>query len=125
MTNRVLIVEDDNGIASGLADVVTYFCDMTPEVVDNIDDAVKLATEGNWSAAIVDGNLTSGVVTGDDGRLISNILSGRGIPVIGYSADREPYQPESFWVEHGAYFRKPTGAALLGEAVKSLASVSV
>lgn len=113
MNIKILVVDDDSGLSSGLAEVFALE-QMTVTVAQNLSEALLFA-ETEYDIAIVDGNLCKGVVTGDDGRQVTNkiVTLYPNAKIIGFSGEK--YLPDSFWKRHGAFVQKPEGPiALLG-----------
>ncbi len=107
MNARILVVDDDRDLASGLAEVLELE-GMCVTIARTLPEALLLA-ESKWDIAVVDGNLIKGVVTGDDGREVTNMIASLHpeTKIIGFSG--ENYQGDSFWKQHGAFIVKPAG----------------
>ncbi len=107
MNIKILVVDDDSGLSSGLAEVFELE-GMDVTIAQSLPEALLLA-DAEWTVAVVDGNLTKGIVTGDDGREVTNKLANLHpkTKILGFSG--ENYQSESFWKQHGAFVVKPAG----------------
>jgi CheY-like chemotaxis protein len=111
MRYRILVADDDLSLSDGYKEILEIIfelelileCEIV--IANNRDDALRLAQEGGWHIAIVDGNFQKGIVTGDDGRDVTNLLSKDTTFIIGISGAQ--YQLDAFWQDNGIFLKKP------------------
>lgn len=119
MVFNVLVVDDERSLTEMYAEILEMEFGIQAVVIHNLADALD-QDPNSFDLALVDGNFTKGIVTGDDGRAVTNHLVEKnpGIQILGISG--ADYQTDDFWAMHGAFLQKPVGFEELTEAVTRL-----
>lgn len=126
MATKILIVEDEESLAEAYSLTLEFFFEDENKSVEivlahNLSDALALADQGNWFAAIVDGNLTK-EISGDDGRKVTEALVNSSPDIIIFGVSGQNYRDPEFWAKHGLFFKKPCDMeVILSELKKKLA----
>ena len=100
---RILLVEDDPVHRMGLKSFLERHGHKIVAEAATFEEAAEVArklSELEVNVAIVDGNLTPDDTSGNDGRLITDLIrkNGGGIPIVGHSGSR--YEgPDAFVVK--------------------------
>lgn len=112
---RVLVVEDDKGIADLLK--LALLVKGATEVVILDTAAAALAAEGDFEAVVTDKGLRDGPEMGLD---VVRHFVGRGIPVAMISGGGEAAQAEAMEAGASLFFGKPFGCLETCEAIMAM-----
>jgi len=97
--NKVLIVEDSDLLEDMLECTDLFFEDTAVEFIsaDNLEEAIEAVLNNQLFAIILDGNLTSGDISGSDGEEIAKKALGLNpeLRIIGFSASG--FMNPEFW----------------------------
>lgn len=119
MMLKVLVVDDERSLTELYSEILAIEFGIQTVVIHSLTEALAQDAK-SFDLALVDGNFTKGIVTGDDGRTVTNRLVEQNpeIKILGISG--ADYQEHDFWANHGAFLQKPVDFETLIGAVTQL-----